>query len=318
MEQVKNLGNGSTHCPKGPKIKLPNGYYTLTDVSKHVRKLVDEQWPRVKAAHQLDLVCEEVKFKEALINFLLEYLIWQFDVNTKNLDNRKTCLWQDGKLISFDTDGDIFPSHGNGLPLLREILFKSDYAELDFYGRGGIPFVFSSAEDRTNFEDYISTLKTGYDFVDAQKWSLLPEPKPEPHLALELADAEREIRQDCWERIKPFSGAVFVCAGRSASKIADRTKPELKKFFGTITLPNSKEWERDVVEYAEDEKFVGLSSEELAEFHIKPKQTFAKWISGNSQAASHRNVTRMWESFQKLLFQKHGIKVGGRGRRTKK
>ncbi len=317
MEQVKKLGNGSTRSPKGPKIKPPNGFYTLTDVSKHVRKLVDEQWHRIEATQQFDLFYKEVNFKEALIHHLLEYLIWQFDLKTKNLGNRKICLWQDGKLIYFDASEDMLPSHRNELPRLGEILFKSDLALKEFSVGGDISFVIGGDEDNTDFVDYVSTLKTGYEFVDVQTWSVLSEPKPESRLPSHLIISEREHRQDYWERVKPFSGAVFVCAGRSASKIADRTKTELKKFFGKYILPDDDQSLREQVEYTV-ERYLELSPAELAEFRSKPKQTFADWIIGDNQAATDRKITSMWQSFQKILRQEHGIEVGGRGRRAKK
>ena len=297
-------------------LKLPKGYFPFADISKHVRKRVEEYWSEISKARQITGEIDKDEFKDALVTYLLEFLIWQFKVPEGEAVSGKVWLWHDGMLVRPEGyDMGLIGSLSSN-PCLDDILFKTELSLLDFGGRDNNPLVFSSAYEDRLFADYVISCRSGYDFLDDQTWSVRFKPKSYTPKSFTLEPVERELRQETWKRVKPFAGAILVCAGGSASKIADRALPELKKFFLSTKLPEKKKWQERQVEWAV-EKYLELSAEAQDNFALKPKQNFATWLIGKPEAADHRVVTNMWEEFLNKLPPKKKSKLIGRGRRPK-
>lgn len=355
MQRVKKLGAISAPSKKGINTKPPHGYFSLADVSKHVSKRVELDFERIKQVWRGDHWSSDDEFKQAILAYLVEYLIWQFKVPENGHGSWAICLWYKGSLFEFGAEGKLSNCKESETPSLDDFLYKDNFSVLDFVGRENNPLLLSSEYDETIFAEFASTRRSGHDFIDLKTWSVCCEPKIdlssfEAFLEhsntsdfkettfedlqtstirggellkkeswpsrFSLRRSEYEMVMEAWSRVQPFSEAQLVCRGRSASKIADRTITELKRFYLRDKLPSNKDWRRQQARWAAD-NYLGLSADDQDSFAKKPKEIFAEWITGNGKASDHRSVKDdMWEEFLANLPPCHRKKLYGRGRRS--
>lgn len=310
------MANANVKVSQRQPSELPSGYCTVSDVERHLVKLIAADWDRLQYASLGRHWRSAGQLLDAVSTFLLEHLLFEQNLLPGGLSNQSLRLWFDGGMFKLDGSG-IAPDASEAFaPKLTDLLYVASYSELDFSPNYTS---FHSDYDEENLSELGASRASSQAFLDPKTWRVLDRPRFDISSFESFVQAvgpsfdwEYEYICRSWEKARNFAGGQIVFEGSSASKIAKKAAPELKRIAFRSKLPRNSEWRKRQAKFWLSE-LRGFSTEEMSSFK---RADLALRTTGSSEVT--KPVRNLWNAIKDIAPQEIREQMTKRGPKTRR